>query len=91
MVLNRPKDRRYGLGGQDPGASTITSCQGQISDNVLERWLIENPADRTASYDGGETGSTCVEGRIAVPGIVPPLSGYLVVANDNYAGARLAA
>jgi len=40
---------------------------------------------------GGEPGSTCVVKAWPSPGMVPPLPGHMIVANDNYAEARLAA
>ena len=40
---------------------------------------------------GGEIGSTCVIKIKLLLGIVPPISGYLIVANDNYAPVAAAA
>ena len=41
--------------------------------------------DKLTDFGGPETGSTRVIKAKSVSGIVPPLSGYIVVANDNYA------
>jgi ABC-type antimicrobial peptide transport system ATPase subunit len=40
---------------------------------------------------GGETGSTRVVKADFLLGMVPPISGHIVVANDNYAGELRAA
>ena len=37
------------------------------------------------NFGGPETGSTRVVKMKSVSGMVPPLSGYIIVANDNYA------
>ena len=39
----------------------------------------------SANSGGAETGSTHVVKAESVFGMVPPLSGYFIVANDNYA------
>ncbi len=40
---------------------------------------------------GGDTGSTRVVKTHLLPGIVPPLSGYMISANDNHEALAVAA
>ena len=39
-----------------------------------------------AGFGGDETGSTRVEKLELLPGMIPPISGHFITANDNVAG-----
>ena len=63
--------------GAVPGASTI--------------FRLAFPTNRIRRLHGGETGSTRVVKAVLSPGMIPPLSGQNLAANDNFATEALAA
>ncbi len=71
--------RTYGISAADPGAVPGASTKFSAEANSF------------GDTDGGEIGSTRVVKVRSALGMVPPLSGHHIVANDNYSEVRLAA
>ena len=69
-----------------------TACEISVADPGAVPGASTKPLPALAlAICGGELGSTRVVKAIPSPGMIPPLSGHNLAANDNFATEALAA